>query len=631
MKRTYLLLLCLFIVAFLKAQQNEEGFLVKPYLQFATQNSIVILWETKDSASTTVEFGKAVLNAKEAVLERTTSIGGVRKMHEVDLNLLEPETNYFWRVRSTTKSGMEIVSPTYSFKTAVKDSSAIFFALVGDSQRNNGTPWAWDSIATLVWKDRPHFVLHAGDLVDVGSRKTDWTEHFFPDGHDMMSRFPMYTVLGNHEQDDDLYYQYMANPAPEYYYSFKYGNAEFFMIDTNKDVKENSEQYNWLEWALAKSKASWKIVVHHHPPYSSEADDHGDTYKAASTMGTDSRNLVPLYERYGVDFCLFGHTHVYERSWPLRGDRISEKDGVIYINSGGAGGFLEDFAPTRNWFTLEVQTGHHYCTFAIYDKTLVFKAIDHESRVFDSFQMTKQESNKGSAALIQPPAPHIQTANTVFQEKTKVSMEAAFEDLEIRYTLDGSDPLSSSTLYKEEFELSQSANIKARAFSKEGKASRMVDMTFKQMDPQLAQKVKKTQSGLSYKYYEGDWERLPDFKDLKVLKSGMSKQISLSEIEHRENHFGLVLEGYVDFPSTGMYELFIRSDDGSKLYLNDELLIDHDGNHAALKKTAKTILAKGKHKIRIEYFESGGGQMLNAGIVDKELGVVPFTPFQLSH
>ncbi len=633
MKKQLFLLILSSFSCFLNAQQNPPAlnFLVKPYLQFATKSSIVILWETTGEATTKVNYGKALMDAAAPNLSQTQTLDGRRMMHEVTLTNLETETNYFWQVTSVGPAGDTLSSEVYTFKTAVNDNQTFMFALVGDSQRNNDTPWAWGTIADKVWQDRPSFVVHVGDLVDQGSKKTDWTDYFFPDGHVLMSRFPMYTVLGNHEQDDDNYYTYMSNPAPEYYYTFQYGNAQFFMIDTNKDVSEDSEQYNWLEWELARSEATWKIVVHHHPPYSSEADDHGDTFKAASTYGTEARNLVPLYETYGVDFCLFGHTHVYERSWPLKGDMINQKEGVIYINSGGAGGFLEDFAPTRSWFTLELQTGHHYCTFAIFDQMLVFKAIDHEGRVFDSFQMDKSEKTTKTAAVVQPPAPHIKVSAPVFQDASDVTMEAAFEDLEIRYTTDGSLPTRNARFYRGPFEVKESTLIKARAYTNNGKASRVADVRLKQMEPLPAQKVKSTQAGLAFKYYEGEFDSLPDFSQMKVLKEGVAKTVSLAAANPRDDRFAIVMEGYVELPETKLYELFINSDDGSRLYIDEQMLVDHDGTHSAMKKSGQLILAKGKHKIRIEFFEKTGGQHLSAGILDEQLGVIPFSPFQLSH
>ncbi len=610
---------------------SEDKFLVKPYLQFSTQTGMYILWETREAATTLVEYGEARPNVKKAVLDQKAALDGYRLMHEVPLDNLKPETNYFWRAMSITAAGDTIRSGQYSFKTAVRDSSAFMFALVGDTQRNNRTPWAWGKVAEKVWQDRPNFVVHAGDVVDQGLDKNDWLDNFFPNGHILMSRIPMYTVLGNHEQDSPFYYQYMVAPAPEYYYTFTYGNALFFMIDSNRDLTEGSEQYNWLEWELAKSTATWKIAIHHHPPYSSDSDDHGDSFNSTSTLGTAARNLVPLYERYGLDFCLFGHTHLYERSWPIKANRINQKEGVVYINSGGAGGNLEEFTPTRNWFTLDLQIVHHYCTFSVFESSLVFKAIDHEGRLFDTFQMQKAEEGGGQASVVQPPAVQILCDAPLFQDQTTVGLRAAFDNLEIRYTLDGTEPTRNSPRYSQPLTVNQTAVLKTRAYTADGRASRAASLALRKMAPQPAAKVKKTEKGLTYAYYEGDWDKLPDFKTLQPVKTGVTSIVSLAETGHRENQFALVLEGYVDIAQTGVHTFYLNSDDGSKLFLNDALIIDHDGDHSAIAKTGQTILQAGKHKIRIEFFEQGGGQHLQAGIVDAAKGQMPFTPFQLSH
>lgn len=634
--RMYFFILLLLLNSGLASAQNvapETKFLVQPYLQFSTQNGMYVLWETKEPASTLVQFGEARAKVDQVVLDREARLEGSRLMHEVLLDNLKPETNYFWQVTTVvTQSGEKIQSPVYTFKTAVKDSSAYLFGLVGDTQRNSRTPWAWGKIAEKLWQDRPNFVVHAGDVVDVGMDKNDWVDNFFPNGQILMSRVPVYTAIGNHEQDAPYYYQYMAAPAPEYYYTFKYGNAQFFMIDSNRDLKEGSEQYNWLEWELAKSTATWKIAVHHHPPYSSDSDDHGNTAKELSALGgSNARNLVPLYERYGLDFCLFGHTHLYERTWPLKENRINMKDGVVYINSGGAGGGLEEFAPTRSWFTTDLQIVHHYCTFAVFENNLVFKAVDHEGRLFDTFQMQKDAARGKTASVIQPPAPQINASATLFQDQTKVALSAAFEGLQVRYTLDGSEPTLKSDLYKQELTIKQSTVLKARAYTQDGRASRVMSMDLRKMVAQPAQKVKKTEKGLKFSYYEGDWTKLPDFKTLTPLKTGISNQVGLAEIGHRDNLFALVLEGYIEVTETGAKTLYLSADNGAKLYLDDQLLIDQTGDHPSVKKMAQTLLAAGKHKIRIEYFELSGSQFLQAGWWEDKVGAVPFTPFQLHH
>lgn len=618
-------------IPLLAQRVTEDQFLVAPYLQFSTKTGMYILWETREAATSRIDFSEAMMKDKKPRLDQHVSLSGTRLMHELFLSNLKPETNYFWQATSVTTKGDTIRSAIYTFKTAVNDNSAYMFALVGDTQRNDRTPWAWGKISALVWQDRPNFVVHAGDIVDAGLDKNDWLDNFFPNSRPLINRVPLFTVLGNHEQDAPYYYQYMVAPAPEYYYTFTYGNAQFFMIDTNRDVTEGSDQYNWLERELAKSKATWKIAIHHHPPYSSDSDDHGDTKNALSTLGTHARNLVPLYEQYGLDFCLFGHTHLYERSWPIKEDKINMKNGVVYINSGGAGGNLEDFAPTRSWFTQELQAVHHYCTFNVFENNLAFKAIDHEGKLIDAFQMTKPEADKSQARVVQPPVPIINTTGSLFENETNVKLEAAFEGLEIRYTLDGSEPTLNSQVYSQPFKINKSTTLSTRAYSKDGRASRLNKMQLTKMAPQPAAKLKKTEPGLRMSYYEGAWNKLPDFSKLKPVKSGVVKQVGLSEVGHRDDEFGVVLEGYVEVAKTGVQTFYLNSDDGAKLYINDVLVVDHDGDHSAIKKIGQTILAQGKHKIRIEYMEVRGSQFLQAGMVQESMGAVPFAAFQLSH
>lgn len=626
------LIICLLIAFQTLAQQDTANlnlFLVKPYLQYATQNSMTILWETKEAAGSSVEFGKAKFNQEKADLSQTVTLKGTRVMHEVALENLTPETNYFWRVVSETTSGQRLVSETYSFKTAVKDSSAVVFALVGDSQKNNDTPWAWDSIARKVWQERPNFIIHAGDLVDWGPKKTDWTEHFFPGGQQLMARIPMYTVLGNHEGDADLYYQYMVNPKPEHRYHFKYGNVEFFMIDTNREVSEGSEQYNWLDQVLAKSTATWKIVIHHHPPYSSESDDHGNTFREASTMGTKARNLTPLYDKYNVDFCLFGHTHVYERTWPLKNNRINQKEGTIYINSGGAGGFLETFAPTRNWFTLELQEGHHFCTFAIFDHTLAFKAIDNKGRVFDSFQMTKSPA-RNAVVVTQPPAPIIESDKYVFETSTLATLDPGLAALDLHYTLDGSEPNKNAPKYTAPIKITANTTLKARAYSKIGNPSRIVSRTFQQMKSLPASKVRNAQNGLKYKLYKGDWRDKDStfFETATVAREGTLSTLDLDKIQVDQEYWGIAIEGYLEVPATDTYTFYALDARGLEIFIDGQQMVKSKAERQIVK---SIVLEKGKHAISIKSLQRNWRKSLSFGYYDPLLGRSPIPPFDWSH
>ena len=65
---------------------------------------------------------------------------------------------------------------------------------------------------------------------------------------------------------------------------------------------------------------------------------------------------------------------------------------------------------------------------------------------------------------------------------------------------------------------------------------------------------------------------------------------------------------------SGIYRFILKSDDGTRLYLNGKKLIDHWGAHAAWEKTCDTILEAGKEvSVKIEYNELGGGASVMFG------------------
>ncbi|MCX6879803.1 MAG: Ig-like domain-containing protein [Verrucomicrobia bacterium] len=65
--------------------------------------------------------------------------------------------------------------------------------------------------------------------------------------------------------------------------------------------------------------------------------------------------------------------------------------------------------------------------------------------------------------------------------------------------------------------------------------------------------------------------------------------------------------GRLRIDTAGSYTFYLESDDGSKLLLNDALLISNDGLHAMNEVSATVSLTPGLHPIRVEFFENGGG------------------------
>lgn len=117
-------------------------------------------------------------------------------------------------------------------------------------------------------------------------------------------------------------------------------------------------------------------------------------------------------------------------------------------------------------------------------------------------------------------------------------------------------------------------------------------------------------NGLYYKYYTGSWTSIPAYNSLTPNKEGV---ISIFDYAPRtvSDYFGFRFNGYIDVPSDSVYTFYTSSDDGSRLYIGNVLVVDNDGVHPAQERSGSIGLKAGKHAITVEYFERNGGQVFN--------------------
>ncbi|GJQ30565.1 MAG: hypothetical protein HBSAPP03_24490 [Phycisphaerae bacterium] len=83
---------------------------------------------------------------------------------------------------------------------------------------------------------------------------------------------------------------------------------------------------------------------------------------------------------------------------------------------------------------------------------------------------------------------------------------------------------------------------------------------------------------------------------------------------NQADNVGAVFEGFVSIATPGLYTLGINSDDGSRMILGSTVFINNDGLHGMTDVAATTGLQAGLHRVRIEFFEAGGGAGLIASI-----------------
>ncbi len=117
------------------------------------------------------------------------------------------------------------------------------------------------------------------------------------------------------------------------------------------------------------------------------------------------------------------------------------------------------------------------------------------------------------------------------------------------------------------------------------------------------------QQGVRYEYYQGDWNTLPNFDQLQPISTGIIPNFSISPAAQAD-YFGFRYSSQITITTAGNYTFYTNSDDGSQLFINDQLVVDNNGLHAPQERSGSITLAAGNHDIRVTFFEKTGGANL---------------------
>lgn len=119
---------------------------------------------------------------------------------------------------------------------------------------------------------------------------------------------------------------------------------------------------------------------------------------------------------------------------------------------------------------------------------------------------------------------------------------------------------------------------------------------------------------LSFRVFNGAFEKLPDFEKLTPHRSGkVDGNLIHLNFDDYKNQYAMVFEGVLEAPSNADYTFFLASDDGGRVLIDGEKVVEHDGIHPSSIKEKKKKLSKGEHKVRVEYFQAAGGAELYVG------------------
>ena len=343
-----------------------------PYLQSVLDDQAVVIWNTSLPMPSLVEYG---LSKEQSNIVNSNDL---TCLHEVILKNLLHESVYYYRIISGS-----LIGEWNNFKTAVNDSTPFNFIVYGDNQLNF---LKHSEIVNQFGKHQFDFIISCGDVVQRGPR-ADWDMEFFNPLKKVLEEKPIYAAIGNHELNSSNYYRYFCNPNPEHenYYSFKYGNSYFIFLDNPlaaypdksyyTDYTQGSEQYKWLENKLSSDEAQtadWLFVISHVPSYVGGSQEYFAGCK---------KNLVPLFEKYKVDFSISGHIHGYERG---------SINGINYIVTAGGGGAQNKKSNSLLKQYKDFKLIYNFCLVEVCGSIIKFSAFDINNEIIDQFEIKKE-------------------------------------------------------------------------------------------------------------------------------------------------------------------------------------------------------------------------------------------------
>lgn len=451
-------------------QFSTGDFFVEPYLQLGSQDpclSFEILWALPVAETRTCQL--LIDQSQPAIrVDLTTRV--------INLEGVPPHVLYFAQVRgfnpgSKLQYAIELGGTKVFYATAqtpiARESQKQRFAVVGDMGEGSE---GQKQIADLIWQAQPALLAITGDVVYSRGRVKEYLARLFPvfngvpasplTGAPIMRSVIAFSSGGNHcfgrrrsnTQDslDDYadlyaYFIYLSMPlngpkkpgattsvpvlqgkdwrvqafldaaGPRYpsqaNFSFNWGTAFWLVLDANGYMNwSEPELRQWVERELAASKADpnclWRFVNFHQPAFTSHPKH---------KLEVEIRKLFDLFQKYGVNVIFSGHSHWYERSYPL-GHNSSRKDkdgnlgldlsfdgvnrripkGIINIVSGAGGAQLNDGKVSRDpttWesFTCKIVADRHSYTLCDIDgKTLTIAQIDEDGTVIDKVMVEQR-------------------------------------------------------------------------------------------------------------------------------------------------------------------------------------------------------------------------------------------------
>lgn len=325
--------LCVASVATPMSSTHGQTITRGPYLQRGYKDSAVVRFRTDTAIVPTVKVGTT---AGSESLSFSTPDAAAGTELAVPLSGLQPSTKYYYKVMSgsTVLAGGDT---SHYFVTSPNDGDEPFNVwALGDSGisatlgsgEHPQQARVRDSFLNVTPLQDIAFLTHLGDIAYYEGTDTQYQRGFFDIYPTILRALTTWPTQGNHDYSANAYYNIFSVPQlaqaggipsnSNRYYSWDFGNAHFISLNSER-TSSRTAMDTWLRSDLSANTKTWTIVIFHHPPYTKGSHDSDNVSDSGGKMQYMRESVLPILEQYGVDLVMSGHSHSYERSFPLNG------------------------------------------------------------------------------------------------------------------------------------------------------------------------------------------------------------------------------------------------------------------------------------------------------------------------
>lgn len=203
---------------------------------------------------------------------------------------------------------------------------------------------------------------------------------------------------------------------------------------------------------------------------------------------------------------------------------------------------------------------------------------------------------------------------TIIGDHFSFNLKPSVKGAKIYYTLNGLPPTDADREMNGALEVSvpkgKKSELQTIVITPSGRRSVVTHTVMYNRSPVAPVSYQTKNFGLKYRLLNGSFTTTDQLNFVLPADSGVVNSISTSDFSKLNSSYGLFFEGLVRINEDGDYSFSLKADDGARLYIDNELVVDNDKPFKQFEKNGAIPLLSGLHRIKLYYYNYKGGSSI---------------------